>query len=61
MENDTSHLKESIVMDLKEMLDEYKPYAKNYRMIRDRPLKNGVTDVRLRSIGKRSHDRKRYI
>lgn len=61
MENDTSHLKESIVMDLKEMLDEYKPYAKNYRMIRDRLLKNGVTDVRLRIIGKRSHDRKRYI
>ncbi|KAK7315487.1 hypothetical protein VNO77_34037 [Canavalia gladiata] len=53
-------LNKSIVQDLKEMLDVGNPYAKVYRMVRDRFEDYGIANVKLRIMGKRGHDGRRY-
>lgn len=60
MDNQSSSLQASIVSDLKQMLDETNPYVKIYRMVRDRLNGNSVPDFKLRIIGKRGRDGRRY-
>ncbi|KAK7323502.1 hypothetical protein VNO77_26978 [Canavalia gladiata] len=50
----------SIVEDLKDMLDEVNPYAKVYRMARDKLNAGNVDNLKLRIIGKRGKDGRRY-
>ncbi|OIS99988.1 hypothetical protein A4A49_60133, partial [Nicotiana attenuata] len=49
-----------IVADLKKMLDGHNILAKTFRMVRDRFQEDGSSNVRLRLIGKRNTDGRRY-
>ncbi|OIT19438.1 hypothetical protein A4A49_60348, partial [Nicotiana attenuata] len=49
-----------IVADLKKMLDGHNVLAKTFRMVRDRFQEDGSSNVRLRLIGKRNTDGRRY-
>ncbi|XP_057788274.1 uncharacterized protein LOC131005359 [Salvia miltiorrhiza] len=51
---------DSIVNDLKQMIDESSPYAKIYRMAADHISRDNSVDVKLRLIGKRSRDGRTY-
>ncbi|KAL7085427.1 hypothetical protein ACP275_14G281600 [Erythranthe tilingii] len=63
-ENEVSNrmhvLSNSIVNDLKDMLDQYNPYAQSYRMVRDKIESSAFHEVKLRLLGKRGHDARRY-
>lgn len=60
MDKKSAALNADIITDIKSMLDEYNPYAKSYRMIRDRFEGNNLPNVKLRLIGKRGHDGRKY-
>lgn len=49
-----------IVDELKKMLDEHNPLAKAFRMARDRFDTNECANVRLKLIGRRGSDGRRY-
>ncbi|KAF3637442.1 hypothetical protein FXO37_24909 [Capsicum annuum] len=49
-----------IVQDLKQMLDEYNVLTNSFRMIRGIFQEDSYTNVRLRLIGKRNYDGRRY-
>lgn len=54
-------LKNIIIGNLKELLDECNPYVQTYRTIRDTIVRQpGHTDMRLRILGKRGRDGRRY-
>ncbi|MCH99465.1 helicase-like protein, partial [Trifolium medium] len=53
MDNDRSSLRASIVSDIKEALDECNPYAKTYRMVREKLQEENVHHMKLRLISKR--------
>lgn len=54
------HCKLQIVNDIKKLLDQINPFANIYRMICDRLHENHATDLKLRIIGKKGHDGRRY-
>ncbi|XP_027166398.1 uncharacterized protein LOC113766402 [Coffea eugenioides] len=58
--NRNCDLDPEIVNGLKEMLDEYNPLAKAFRMARDRFQESNYMSVRLRLIGTRSRDGRQY-
>ncbi|XP_058783041.1 uncharacterized protein LOC131657689 [Vicia villosa] len=60
MDKDNSELNSSIVEDIKEMLDEYNSHAKVYRMARDKVQTNDMSNMKLRILGKRGYDGRRY-
>ncbi|CAH9141764.1 unnamed protein product [Cuscuta epithymum] len=60
MKDDSSPVQRSIVSDLKQLLDQYNPYAKAYRMVRDRVQNNEVAPLKLRLIGQRGHHARTY-
>ncbi|KAL7094727.1 hypothetical protein ACP275_11G121900 [Erythranthe tilingii] len=60
LESGSSVLRNSIVSDIKDMLDQNNPYAQAYRMARDRFENTDIHNVRLRLIGKRDRDGRRY-
>ncbi|PHT79643.1 hypothetical protein T459_17695 [Capsicum annuum] len=49
-----------IVQDLKQMFDDQNVLTKSFRMVRDRFQKDSHTNVRLKLIGKRNYDGRRY-
>ncbi|XP_057768875.1 uncharacterized protein LOC130988889 [Salvia miltiorrhiza] len=53
-------LDDSIVLDLKQMIDSNSPYAKIYRMAADHISRNTYLDLKIRLIGKRSKDGRAY-
>ncbi|XP_070008699.1 uncharacterized protein [Nicotiana sylvestris] len=57
---DINKLHAEIVSDLKQMLDDNNVLAKTFRMVRDRFQENIDSNVKLRLIGKRSTDGRRY-
>ncbi|KAG8375109.1 hypothetical protein BUALT_Bualt10G0066100 [Buddleja alternifolia] len=58
--DDSSSLDPGIVHGLKDMLDEYNPLAKAFRMARDRFQDSDYTPVSIRLIGQRNHDGRQY-
>lgn len=60
MEDKSNALCAAIVTDIKNMLNDCNPYAKSYRMIRDRFQYSDLPSVKMRLIGKRGHDGRRY-
>ncbi|OIT07740.1 hypothetical protein A4A49_62867, partial [Nicotiana attenuata] len=55
-----NQLHAEIVNDLKQMLDEHNVLAKSFRMVRDQFQVDRSSNVRLRLIGKRGSDGRRY-
>ncbi|XP_070049602.1 uncharacterized protein [Nicotiana tomentosiformis] len=55
-----NQLHAEIVNDLKQMLDEHNVLAKSFRMLRDRFQVDRSSNIRLRLIGKRGCDGRRY-
>ncbi|KAH0691484.1 hypothetical protein KY289_018842 [Solanum tuberosum] len=55
-----SQIHSQIVNDLKEMLDQHNVLTKSFRMVRDRFQIDQSADVKLRLIGKRRSDGRRY-
>ncbi|KAL6574200.1 hypothetical protein OROHE_001104 [Orobanche hederae] len=51
---------DSIVTNLKQMIDENNPYAKIYHMATDHISRYSSVDVKLRLIGSRSKDGREY-
>lgn len=60
MKDNKAHLQSTIVEELRQLLDQYNPYVKNYRFVRDRVSCNSVQDLKFRIIGKRNRDPRRY-
>ncbi|XP_073022293.1 uncharacterized protein [Primulina eburnea] len=58
--NDTSNLHLEIVSDLKAMLDENNVLVKCFRMTKEKMMVEGRSDVKLKLIGRRSGDGRRY-
>ncbi|KAL7132194.1 hypothetical protein ABFS83_12G055800 [Erythranthe nasuta] len=61
-ENEVSNRMNVVRMEsnLKDMLDQYNPYVQSYRMVRDKIESPVFREVKLRLLGKRSHDARRY-
>ncbi|XP_020962284.1 uncharacterized protein LOC107606362 isoform X4 [Arachis ipaensis] len=57
---DKKEIHEDIVRDLKKMLDERNVLVKAFRMVKDSVAKDSNTTVKLRLIGKREKDGRRY-
>ncbi|OIT36030.1 hypothetical protein A4A49_57877, partial [Nicotiana attenuata] len=57
---DINKLHAEIVSDMKQMLDDINVLAKTFRMVRDRFQENIDSNVKLRLIGKRGTDGRRY-
>ncbi|KAG5610821.1 hypothetical protein H5410_022102, partial [Solanum commersonii] len=57
---DVNKLHAEIVADLKQMLDDNNVLAKTFRMVRDRFQENNNSNVKLKLIGKRGTDGRRY-
>ncbi|KAL6517954.1 hypothetical protein OROMI_033655 [Orobanche minor] len=55
-----SGLDQAIVEQIKNMVDEHNPYAKVYRMARDRLSLNNSVEIRLQLIGRRQKDGQTY-
>ncbi|KAM3287217.1 hypothetical protein P3S67_020647 [Capsicum chacoense] len=57
---DVNKLHVEIVVDLKQMLDDDNVLVKTFRMVRDRFQENDCSNVKLKLIGKRGTDGRRY-
>ncbi|CAA0806625.1 Unknown protein, partial [Striga hermonthica] len=57
---DPNDLHAEIVSDLKKMLDRENVLVRSFRMVKDRMIDSGSFDVKLRLIGKRNRDGRRY-
>jgi hypothetical protein len=54
-------LKSNIIGNLKETLDQYNPFVETYRAIRDTIIQQSDSvNIRLRILGKRGRDGRRY-
>ncbi|XP_075085181.1 uncharacterized protein LOC107782417 [Nicotiana tabacum] len=60
MQNNIGYEDDEEYPDLKQMLDDNNVLAKTFRMVRDRFQKNVDSNVKLRLIGKRGTDGRRY-
>lgn len=60
MSNADSSMKESLVVDIKNVLDSVNPFAKNFRMLQRYVTSDSIPDVKLRILGKRGRDGRRY-
>jgi hypothetical protein len=61
MKDDASSLKSSIVKDIREAIDRCdNPYVKTYNTVRNTLYSEETPQVRLRILGKRGRDGRRY-
>jgi len=60
MENDKNALKATIVDELRQILDSSNSYVMSYRLVRDKLNQSDAPNIRLRLLGKRSYDGRRY-
>jgi len=60
MVDDNACLNSSIVEELRQILDDCNPYVKTYRTVRDKMKENNSPTIRLRLLGKRNRDGRRY-
>nr|KYP72056.1 hypothetical protein KK1_011343 [Cajanus cajan] len=60
MDKNSNPLHTEIVSDIKEMLDSHNPYVQTYRMLQDRLKESNACNLKLRIIGKRGKDGRRY-
>jgi hypothetical protein len=60
MDDDNDSMKSSIVTDLRDILDDVNSYAKQYRTARDTLKARNAPTVKLRILGKRNRDGRRY-
>jgi len=60
MSKDVSSLNSSIIEDIKQTLDTCNSYAQAYRMVRDKLKMNAMRNLKLRILGKRGRDGRRY-
>jgi len=60
MVDDNASLNSSIVEELRQILDDCNPYVKTYMTVRDKLKDNNSPIVRLRLLGKRNRDGRRY-
>jgi len=60
MEDDKNSLKAQIVEEIRDILDKCNSYVKSYRTVRDTMLQNDAPTVKLRILGKRGYDGRRY-
>jgi len=60
VKDNSSSLKATIVDDIMKVLDNHNPYAETYRMIREKMSENDVPILKLRILGKRGCDGRRY-
>lgn len=60
LEDNSSSLKVRIVNELKDILDEYNQYCKQYWMVHQKVSENNVPMLHLRILGKRCYDGRRY-
>ena len=60
MKDDRNSLKSAIVEELRNMLDSSNSFAKSYRLVRDTLLQNDAPKIKLRILGKRGYDGRRY-
>ncbi|KAL6586364.1 hypothetical protein OROMI_001352 [Orobanche minor] len=56
----TKEIDDSIIADLKKLVDDNNPYAQSFRMVTERLHQGICDDVRLRLIGRRSRDGRTY-
>ena len=56
----TKEFDDVLLEELKQMIDEFNPYAKVYRMARDRIDLNNEVNIQLKLIGKRATDGRTY-
>ena len=56
----TKKFDDVLLEKLKQMIDEFNPYAKVYRMARDRIDLNNEVNIQLKLIGKRATDGRTY-
>jgi len=60
MEDDRNSLKVSIVDELRHMLDTSNSFVKSYRLVRDKLEQSDTPNIKLRILGKRGYDGRRY-
>lgn len=60
MDDDRKALKSSIVEELRNMLDSSNSFVKSYRLVRDKLSQSDTPTIRLRILGKRGYDGRRY-
>ena len=60
MDDNRNSLKKDIVKEIRHILDHSNQYVKSYRMVRDKLLQDKAPDIRLRILGKRGYDGRRY-
>lgn len=60
MEEDSLQIKATLVSDIKEVLDDCNPYVQNFRILRQHFTSSNVSDIKMRIIGKRGRDGRRY-
>jgi hypothetical protein len=61
MQDDALAMRSSIVKDIRQALDNYdNPYVKTYNTIRNTLHLDGISTIRLRILGKRGRDGRRY-
>jgi len=60
MSDDKNSLRSSIVEDLRQMVDQFNEYAKTYRVVRDTLNERNAPTIKLRILGKRNRDGRRY-
>lgn len=60
MKNDAASSNATLVSAIKDVLDGCNPYAQNFRMLRQHMCSSVVPDIKMRIIGRRGHDSRRY-
>jgi hypothetical protein len=60
MEDDRDSLKSDMVKEIRHTLDQSNSYVWSYKMVWDKLLENNALTIRLRILGKRGYDRRRY-
>ncbi|XP_024636211.2 uncharacterized protein [Medicago truncatula] len=60
MEDDKKSIKKTIVKELRHILDNSNSFVKSYRMVRDTLLEDNAPQIKLRILGKRGYDGRRY-
>jgi len=53
-------MRSSIVKDVRDMIDQFNEYAKTYRVVRDTLNEGNAPTIKLRILGKRNRDGRRY-
>jgi len=60
MDDDVNSLKSGIVKEIRHCLDNCNSYVKSYRMVRNSLVQDDALNIKLRILGKRGYDGRRY-